>query len=112
MIFQIILIAFALFAIAHTSRQYHRQKVSVHWLVVWTFLWLLVIAVALAPQTTDVIAQQLGVERGADLLVYCAVIVLVYGMYRMYIRMTRVERELTELVRKVAIDRAQKPKSE
>ncbi|MBT4856808.1 DUF2304 domain-containing protein [Candidatus Uhrbacteria bacterium] len=109
MIFQIILVAFALFAIAHVFRQHRKQKVSVHWLVMWTILWLLVIGAAMAPQTTDILAQKLGVERGADLIVYSAVVILIYGMYRMYVRVGRVEREMTELVRKVAIDKADKP---
>jgi hypothetical protein len=95
----------------HATRQYRKQKISVHWLVLWMLLWLVVIGAALAPQTTDVLAQRLGIERGADLLVYSAVVVLVYGMYRMYVRMTRVEQELTELVRKVAIDRVQEPEN-
>lgn len=110
MIFQIVLIAFSLFAIVHATRQYRRQKISFHWLALWSILWLAVILVAIAPQTTDLIAQTVGVQRGADLLVYTAVVVLVYGLYRLYVRMMRVEREITELVRKVAIDNAKEPK--
>ncbi len=109
MIFQILLVAFALFAIIHASRQYARQKISRYWFGLWTILWLVVILVALAPQTTDLVAQTVGVQRGADLLVYTAVVILVYGLYRMSVRVMRVEREITELVRKVAIDRAEQP---
>ena len=112
MLFQVLLIVFSLFAILHVTRQYKNQKVSVHWLILWTILWLVVIGVALTPQTTDVLAQKLGVERGADLLVYCAVVVLIYGMYRMYVRVGKVEREMTELVRRVAIDDAKEPKTD
>ncbi|MCH8049295.1 DUF2304 domain-containing protein [Patescibacteria group bacterium] len=108
MIFQILLIAFALFAIAKTTRQYRKQKVSVHWFVVWTVFWLLVIAVGLAPQTTDILAAYLGVERGADLLVYSAIVVLFYAIYRMIVRMEKQHQELTDLVRKIAILEAKK----
>lgn len=110
MIFQGLLILFALFAMTKTWRQYKRKKVSVHWFVVWTCFWLVVIGVALAPQTTDVVAAYVGVERGADLLVYSAIVVLFYAMYRILVRVERQHQELTDLVRKIAILEAKKKK--
>lgn len=104
MFFQIFLILFALFAIFKVSRQYQRRRVSVHWFVVWTIFWLVVIAVAILPQATDVVARYVGVERGADLLVYTAVVLLVYAMYRVFVRLERHDRELTELVRALSIE--------
>lgn len=111
MIFQIFLIIFALFAISKTWRQYKKKKVSVHWFVVWACFWIIVIGVALAPQTTDVLAAIVGVERGADLLVYCAIVVLFYSMYRVMVRVERQHQEVTDLVRKIAILESRKEKS-
>lgn len=108
MIFQIFLIAFALFAIIKTSRQYQSRKVSVYWFTVWTLFWVAVIAVAFAPQTTDVIAEYVGVEKGADLLVYSAIVILFYIVYRLLVRTEKQNRELTELVRKIAKMEAKK----
>lgn len=108
MIFQIFLMLFALFAISKTVRQYKKKKVSRHWFLVWTGLWVVVIGVALAPQTTDVVARYVGVEKGADLLVYCAIVLLFYVMYRMFVRMERQHQELTQLVRKIAVLDAKK----
>ena len=108
MIFQIFLVAFALFAILKTSRQYKHQKVSVYWYMMWILLWVTVIAVAFAPQTTDVIAAYVGVEKGADLLTYAAIVVLFYAVYRMLVRQEMFNRELTELVRKIAKMEAEK----
>lgn len=102
MIFQIFLVLFASFAILKTLRQYKHQKVSVYWFMVWIFFWLAVIAVAFAPQTTDVIALFVGVEKGADLLVYSSIVVLFYVVYRILVRTEKQNRELTELVRKIA----------
>ncbi len=110
MIFQVSLILFAAFALMRTYRQYKNETISRYWLLLWSFLWLTVIGVALWPQTTDLIAQYVGVERGADLLLYIAVVVLAYLEYRSMMRQERLHRELTDLVRKVAIDRAEDPK--
>ena len=102
MIFQIFLVTFALFAILKTLRQYKSQKVSVYWLMVWILFWVAVITVAFVPQTTDVIASYVGVEKGADLMVYSAIVILFYIVYRLLVRTEKQNRELTELVRKIA----------
>ncbi len=108
MIFQIFLILFALIAIWRTTVQYRQKKVSFYWLGVWTFFWLLVIAVALAPQTTDVVARLVGVEKGADLLVYCAIVIVYYALYRVLVKIEKQNRELTPNFRQIALMRAEK----
>ncbi|MDP2631808.1 MAG: DUF2304 domain-containing protein [Candidatus Uhrbacteria bacterium] len=111
MLFQAILIVFALFAIAKTSKMYKQQKVSVYWFMVWTFFWLVVITVSIWPTTTDIVAGWVGVEKGADLLSYSAIVVLFYAMYRVMAGQERQNKELTDLVRKIAIMEAKKPGS-
>jgi small membrane protein len=112
MTFQVLLILFAVFALVRTYRQYKAETISRYWLFLWFVLWVIVIGTALWPQTTDLIAQTVGVGRGADLLLYIAVVVLAYLEYRSMMRQERLHRELTALVRKVAIDRAHKPKND
>jgi len=103
MIFQFSLIIFAIFAIIRTYKQYRLQRVSASWLTSWLLLWLAVILVAISPQSTDILAKYVGVERGADLLVYSAVVILYYGLYRMMVKQEKLQQELTSLVRKIAI---------
>ncbi|PIX61980.1 hypothetical protein CO057_03345 [Candidatus Uhrbacteria bacterium CG_4_9_14_0_2_um_filter_41_50] len=105
MIFQIALIAFSLFGILHVSRQYRSQKVSVYWFLIWFVFWLIVIAVALFPEATDIIADYVGVEKGADLIAYIAIVVLSYSMYRVLVRLERMRQEMTDLTRKIAIEK-------
>ena len=108
MLFQWLLIAFAVFALLRTYRQYKRQRVSLSWLFLWLCLWVAVIAVALRPDATDVVARFLGVERGADLIVYSGVVVLAYALWRTMIRQEELHRKLTTLVRKLAMLEAKK----
>ncbi len=102
--FQGILIAFALFAVSRTVKQYRKQKVSLHWFFLWNGLWLAVIGIALWPRSADVIAKLVGVERGADLAVYLAVVILAYLVFRLFVRQEQTEKEITKLVRKIAIE--------
>lgn len=111
MAFKIALIIFALFASLRTWRQYKAQKVTRQWFVLWLFVWALVIVVAVAPQTTDILASNVGVGRGADLLVYIAIVFLLYGQFRNMVRTKRLHEQHTELVRRIAIERAASPES-
>lgn len=104
MIFQIFLAIFAILAIVKTYRQYKARKVSIYWFAVWSLLWVFVIVVAYTPQTTDIVARYVGVERGADLLVYTSIVVLFYALYRLFVKIERYEKEITELVRTIAIN--------
>ncbi|MFA6131264.1 MAG: DUF2304 domain-containing protein [Patescibacteria group bacterium] len=108
MIFQALLITFAFFALAKTYRQYAHRKVSLYWSMVWGMLWMILIVVACIPETTDILAQYVGVEKGADLFVYSSIVILFYAIYRVIVRQEKIQRELTELVRQIAIHEAKK----
>lgn len=110
MVFQIALVAFAIFAIFKTWKQYSARKVSKYWFFVFGLFWLVVAIVAITPQTTDIIAERVGVGRGADLLVYIGVVVLFYIVHRLMLKQQQLSDEMTELVRQAAIERADKPK--
>ncbi len=109
MIFQIALVVFAVYAVFKTWKDYTARKVSKYWLVAVSFFWLVVAGVAITPQTTDIIAAEVGVGRGADLLVYIGIVVLFYIVHRLLLKQQQVSEEITELVRQIAIHRVDKP---
>lgn len=55
------------------------------------------------PSVTGAIARRLGIGRGADLLLYCSVVVMMVGFLMIYVRMRRIRGEMTLLVRQLAI---------
>ncbi len=112
MVFQILLTLFALFAIIKTIGQYRRSQVSKYWLVVFTLLWAAVVLVTAIPHLSDMLAGYVGIGRGADLILYCAVVVLTYAVYRSIVRDQKLSAEMTSLVRAVAINQAQAPETE
>ncbi len=101
---QIFILLFALFAISRTLRQFRQGALSIAWLIFWIVFWIVVGYVALSPQTTDVIAKLVGVGRGADFIIYLSLIALFYLMFRLFGKIEDVEREITKLVRKLAIE--------
>lgn len=71
------------------------------------FLWLTVVLLgllaAIAPDRTTILAQRLGISRGTDLIVYLLVLAVLQGFLIFYLRIRRMRRELTLLVRRLAI---------
>jgi len=76
------------------------RRVALFWGVVWCCA-----AVAIAwPDLTTSIASTLGLRRGADLVMYFAILFSFVGFYMIYVRMRRLDANLTLLVRKLAIE--------
>ncbi len=72
----------------------------------WSMLWI-VSGIAIAwPRLTVIVAGVLGIGRGADLVFYCAVVVMMIGFLMVYARLRRLRRQLTLIVRHLAIEEA------
>ncbi len=60
------------------------------------------------PELTMKLANALGIGRGADLIFYCAVLAMLIGFWMTYIRLRHLRREITLLVRQIAIMEAER----
>lgn len=83
-----------------------RNKLPFHIMTVFALLAAGVVAV-LAPETTDDLAKLVGVGRGADLVTYLAIIVVMFVLLHYYSKFVELQRKLTELAREMAILRAE-----
>lgn len=104
MLFGIIIILFAIFALSRTYLQFKNSHISLHWFTLWSFIWFTVIIVAIIPDSTTTIANAVGIGRGADMLIYTTILILLYGFYRLIIGQEKQRKELTELTRRIAIN--------
>lgn len=103
-IIQIVIIVFAFFAITRTVFQFKRGALTIAWLLFWICFWALAGVVAALPQTADTVARLVGVGRGADVVIYFSLVALFYLIFRVYVKIEKVEGEITRLVRKLAMD--------
>ena len=60
------------------------------------------------PNETTEIAKLVGIRRGADLLIYSAVLGFVVGFYVVSLRLRQMSREITLLTREVALLEAER----
>lgn len=103
-VIQILIVVFAAFALWRTVRQFRRGALTMAWLLAWILFWLLAGFVAVLPQTADALARFVGVGRGADAVIYVSLAAIFYLIFRVYVKIQQVESEITQLVRKIALD--------
>lgn len=110
LLIQIIIIIFCLFAITRVGIRYKKNETTAKETIVWGLLWIIVAVVVALPQTTTLIANYLGVGRGVDVIVYLSIVVIFYILFRIFIRLEKIERDITKLVRNVSLENIKKDK--
>jgi len=71
--------------------------------VEWFALWLLVALVTILPDAASYVANLLGVGRGADLVVYLALLLIFYLLFKIFLRLEKSEQQFTKVVREMAL---------
>jgi len=75
----------------------------------WLALWGAAALALLRPDLTQRAAGAVGIRRGADLVFYCAVLAMLGGFFVVSLRLRQHSRELTLLVRHMALRDAHGP---
>jgi small membrane protein len=63
------------------------------------------------PDATNRIAHRLGVGRGADLVFYLSIVIFWFVILKLYVRIRQLEKIVTDVVRKDALNEAGKASS-
>ncbi|MFH1457253.1 MAG: DUF2304 family protein [Patescibacteria group bacterium] len=105
MIIKILIIIFILFVISRLILRFKDGMVSNKELIFWSGVWIMVIIVTLLPWTADFLAKFIGVARGVDAALYVAIIIILYGIFRISVRLEHIEYEITKIVRQEALQK-------
>lgn len=90
--------------IAKTWSDYRLQRESYQMVIFWTIIWFLVIVISFFPNFVDLKIFQIGGKgSGVGTLLGMGEIFLLFILYRIYVKMERVERELTKLIKNLAL---------
>jgi hypothetical protein len=101
--FQLLATVFILVAINRIISRYRQELIPKSEILVWIIFWAAVAVAIWWPRGTDIIAQWLGVSRGVDVIVTASLAVIFYLLFQIFSHVHRLQRELTQLVRKLAI---------
>jgi hypothetical protein len=70
----------------------------------WSVLWVGAAVLVFNPEVTSMFAKAVGVGRGTDAVTYVAIIFLFYLIFRIFLRLDRMDRDITTLVRRIGLD--------
>lgn len=107
---QIVLLLFLIFAFSRVYLRFTEGTVRTTTFIFWTIIWFIATIGVLFPQMTTVIANRLGIGRGADAVIYTSLLLLFYLVYRTNVYLENVKHEITELTRRIALSDHKKRK--
>jgi small membrane protein len=105
MLIQLLIILFSLFALSRLRVKFKNKEISGKEFFLWTPFWLLVIGATIWFKQTDIIANFFGVEKGADLAVYISIIALFYLIFKIIVKLDKLDKDITQIVRIVAVNK-------
>ena len=112
MVIQVILIVFIFFAVLRTVERYHDRAIPARWFIFWVLFWVAVAVAVLVPNTTEYLSRVVGVGRVVDAVLYFATVTLFYLIFRVFVRMERIERDMTKIVRELALHNQRQEKGD
>ncbi len=102
-VLKVIITIFVILSIIKLIKQKKDNKITSFSFLLWFILWLIVALVFYIPEATSYLANIVGIGRGVDLVVYTSIIILFYLLFRIFVHLNKIDREITKIVREKAI---------
>lgn len=105
MLQQLIALIVVLFFVARLIILKKNKKIAGNEFVFWMAFWFLALVSVLSLKWLDKFAAGLGFSASAiNILVYAAVIILFYMNFRLRLKIEKMDRDITKIARKIALD--------
>ncbi|HLD19714.1 MAG TPA: DUF2304 domain-containing protein [Patescibacteria group bacterium] len=103
-LFQIILLLFFVFIVLRVWVKYGRKEIVLRECFLWSSFWAVSGLLVGFMRQTDWLARQFGIERGADLFIALSIVIGYYVMFKIFVHIERLDRDITKIVRKIVLD--------
>src|SRR3990167_2812963 len=103
-LFQLLFILFSLFAIISVIKRKREGLLGPKGMIFWIGFWLLAVILVLWPNSTGVVANYLGIGRGADLVFYVSLVVIFYLLFKLNVKLESLGRDVTKVVRAKSLE--------
>ena len=100
---QIVGVVFAFFAFLHVYISYKKNIIKTFGFLLWSGVWFCAVVVSLYPDVLKVFSRFFQIGRSIDVLIYTSIIVLFYLIFNLYIKYDSSEKQLTKIVRLIAL---------
>ncbi len=78
-------------------------RIKVRRFIIFISFWLSVLLAVIFPEETNKIARFFNITRGADFFIYLSIMVIFYVLFKIFERIESLERNITEIVRHLAL---------
>jgi small membrane protein len=102
-IIQLVIIAFSIFALSRVINNIRARNTDKIGMLFWVVFWIVIIFATLFPGLIDSVFLFFGVESVAEFGLYSMMILLAYMIFRLYARIEDTEKNITKIVRTIAI---------
>ncbi len=103
-IYQLLTPLFAIIMLLKGISRLNRGEMSVRKFILWIIIWAGISVIAIQPQLVKIFADLTGLESGINALIFFGFILLFYLVFRLFIILEHLERDVTNIVRKKAIE--------
>jgi len=100
---QVLALLFLLFAFSRVILRYRDSTIPLGMFLFWTGVWVLASVGILRPDFTTFIADQIGIGRGSDAVVYISLVTLFYLIFRLNVTIENLRHQITKLIREIAL---------
>jgi hypothetical protein len=100
---QIILLVLIMLAILYFYLRYKTHGIGLRPFLMMLVFWLVAGVLVVLPESTSRLADIFGVGRGVDLVFYFALVLIFYLLFRIIVRLEKIEQNITKIVSKIAL---------
>ena len=103
LIIQVVGIVIALFSLLMVLIRFRKKQISLREFSLWGVFWIILGVFIVYPYLMSRLATLVGVGRGVDVIVYLGLILLFYLVFKINVRMERIEQDITKIVKEEAL---------
>lgn len=107
-IFQLSIALLSLIAIVSVIKKSREHFLGPLGAFFWIIFWIAFVSIVSVPNITQRIADMIGIGRGVDLVMYISLAVLFFLVFKLYIKVEGVKRNIAEVARKQTLDAVKK----
>lgn len=106
-----VIVIFSLFALSRVYLRFRERKLSSFAFIFWMTVWIAGLIFLFLPDLLSNFAKVVGIGRGVDVLLYTSIIIVFYLIFRIYVKIDDLEKQVTSLARIIALQKENSPKS-
>ena len=103
---QVIAIVFAIFALTKVILRLRKKKLTINEFIFWASIWTILIVLSVFPDISYDIADFFGFGRGLDFFLVVSILLILYLIFRIFIRLEELDSRITKLARNISLKKS------